>query len=147
LFTQPSEQQVTLCHGTVSGVEKLYIRPHLDLAGAWVDSWLDITEREGTNSSPLAMDSPGTSTTAIEASGLSSSVNDFYNQWIVFNVDQGDASLVIDYVGSTKISVCACVCVVCVCVSVCGVWCVCVYECMSMCVYACVCVVCVCVCV
>ncbi len=101
LFTQPSEQQITLVHGTVSGAEKLYVRPYLDLAGAWVDAWREITEREGTQAVPLVMDASSNTTTIVDAA-LSSSANDYYNQWIVYNKTRSLAGLVRSYVGATK---------------------------------------------
>lgn len=96
-FTSPSEQNCVLVHGTLSGVHKLYIRPYISLAGAWVDSWIELTERE----TSLTADA-GTNTTTIVDAGLSSTTDDYYNGWIVYNSTRTTAAIVTDYVGSTK---------------------------------------------
>jgi hypothetical protein len=103
LFTAPSpEQQVTIVYGQDgSSNEKLYVRPYVNLSGIWVDAWLEITEREGTHASPLIMDA-GSNTTTIVDAALSSSTDNYYNQWIVFNKTRLTAALVTDYVGSTN---------------------------------------------
>lgn len=97
LFTSPSEMQVTLCHGTLSGAHKLYIRPYLSLAGAWVDSWQELTERE----TGLTAD-VGTNTTTIVDAGLSSSTDDYYKGWIVYNFTRLLSAIVTGYNGTTK---------------------------------------------
>lgn len=96
-FTIPSEQTVTLVYGTLSGAHKLYVRPYLSLAGAWVDSWQELTEKE----SSLTADA-GTNTTTIVDAALSSSTDDYYNGWIVYNTTRSRAAIITDYVGSTK---------------------------------------------
>lgn len=96
-FGVPSEQNVTLLHGTLSGTHKLYVKPYLSSAGAWVDSWLDLTEAERDMTADAT-----TSTTAIVDAALASSVDDYYNGWIVHNATRTASAIVTDYVGSTK---------------------------------------------
>lgn len=97
VFTIPSEQEVYLIHGTVSGAQRLYARPYLSSAGVWVDSWLHLTEAELS----LTADAGTTTTTIIDA-GLASTVDDYYNGWIVHNTTRHGSAIVIDYVGATK---------------------------------------------
>ncbi len=96
-FGVPSEQNVTLLHGTLSGAHKLYVKPYLSSAGAWVDSWLDLTENERN----MVADA-GTNTTSIVDAALASSVDDYYNGWIIHNSTRAGVAIVTDYVGSTK---------------------------------------------
>lgn len=96
-FGVPSEQNVTLLHGTLSGTHKLYVKPYLSSAGAWVDSWLDLTESERN----MAADA-GTNTTTIVDAALASSVDDYYNGWIVHAPTRAGVAIVTDYVGATK---------------------------------------------
>lgn len=96
-FTVPSEQTVTLVYGTLSGAHKLYIKPYLSSAGAWVDSWQELTEKE----SSLTADA-GTNTTTIVDAALSSTTDDYYNGWIIYNTTRSRAAIITDYVGSTK---------------------------------------------
>lgn len=96
-FTVPSEQNCVITHGTLSGVHKLYIRPYLSLAGAWVDSWIELTERE----TSLTADA-GTNTTTIVDAGLSSTTTDYYKGWFLFNSTRSKGAIVTAYNGSTK---------------------------------------------
>lgn len=96
-FGVPSEQNVTLLHGTLSGTHKLYVKPYLSSAGAWVDSWLDLTEAERSMTADA-----GTNTTTIVDAALASAVDDYYNGWIVHNATRTASAIVTDYVGSTK---------------------------------------------
>lgn len=97
VFTVPSEQEVYLVHGTVSGAHRLYVRPYLNSAGAWVDSWLHLTEAE----LGLTTDA-GTNTTTIVDAGLSSAVDGYYVGWIVHNTSKHGSAIITAYNGSTK---------------------------------------------
>lgn len=97
LFTEPSEEAVTLVYGTLSGADKLYVRPYLNSGGTWTDAWLELTEKEGNYTDSVI------SGVTLQSNSLLSSTNDYYNGWIVYCVtsDRGSA-VVTDYVGSTK---------------------------------------------
>ena len=96
-FTISSEQDVTLVYGTLSGADKLYVRPYLSMAGAWVDSWQELTEKEGNNTADA-----GTNTTSVVDSALLSSTNDYYNGWILYNNTRNKSTVITDYDGGTK---------------------------------------------
>lgn len=97
LFTEPSEEEVTLVYGTLSGADKLYVRPYLNSSGTWTDSWLELSEKEGNYTDSVI------SGVTLQSNSLLSSTNDYYNGWIVYCVtsDRG-ASIVSDYNGATK---------------------------------------------
>jgi len=96
-LTVPSEQDITLVYGTLSGADKLYVRPYLSMAGAWVDSWQELTEKEGNNTADAE-----TNTTTVVDAALLSSTNDYYNGWIFYNLTRNKSTVITDYVGSTK---------------------------------------------
>ncbi|KKN78274.1 hypothetical protein LCGC14_0351330 [marine sediment metagenome] len=96
--TKPSTQTIFFVHATVSSVDKLFIRPYLDWTGSWIDAWQELTESE----EELVADGSTTATSLIDAA-LSSSTNDYYNNWVVCNWTRGKMGLVEDYVGSTKV--------------------------------------------
>jgi hypothetical protein len=102
LFTEPSEEEVTLVYGTLSGADKLYVRPYLSPAGAWVDSWLDLTEAETGLTADAGSGGDVTDTTHIVDAGLSSSTDDYYNGWIVYNSTRTASAIITDYDGSAK---------------------------------------------
>lgn len=97
VFTQPSEQTCTLVYGTLSGAHKLYIKPYISSAGAWVDAWQDLTEYEG----PYTADAT-TSGTQIVDSQLLSTTTDYYKGWVVWNSTRQASAIVTAYNGSTK---------------------------------------------
>lgn len=101
-FGVPSEQNVTLLHGTLSGTHKLYVKPYLSSAGAWVDSWLDLTEAERGMTADAGSGGDVTDTTHIVDAALASAVDDYYNGWIVHNSTRTASAIVKDYVGATK---------------------------------------------
>lgn len=101
-FTSPSEQNCVLVHGTLSGVHKLYVRPYLSLAGAWVDSWQDLTEAETGLTADAGSGGDVTDTTHIVDAGLSSTTTDYYKSWIVYNTSRSAGAIVTAYNGSTK---------------------------------------------
>lgn len=96
-LTVPSEQDITLVYGTLSGADKLYVRPYLSMAGAWVDSWQELTEKEGNNTADA-----GTNTTTVVDAALLSTTNDYYNGWILLNLSRAQSSVITDYDGSSK---------------------------------------------
>lgn len=95
VFTHPSEKNCTLVYGTLAGVHKLYIKPHLSFEGTWIDAWQDLTEIE----MDMVADA-GTTTTRIVDAGLASAVDDYYNGWIV--IAEGATAIVKDYDGATR---------------------------------------------
>lgn len=88
-FTVPSEQNCVLVHGTLSGAHKLYIRPYISLAGAWVDAWQELSEMEG----PYVMDA-STTTSLVKDASLSSTTTDYYKSWILYNTTAGASALI-----------------------------------------------------
>lgn len=97
LFTEPSEEEVTLVYGTLSGADKLYVRPYLNSGGTWTDSWLDLTEKEGNYTDSVI------SSNTLQSNSLLSSANNYYNGWIVYCVTSNRGSAIVtSYVGSTK---------------------------------------------
>ncbi len=103
-FTKPSEQEVKVVYGTLSGVHKLYCRPYLNSSGTWTDAWLDLTEIEPSGGTTLTADA-GTTTSSIVDAALSSSTNDYYKGWGVVVYSGGSpsrAAWVTGYTGSTK---------------------------------------------
>ncbi len=96
--TKPSTQTIFFVHATVSAVDKFFIYPYLNWSGTWVEAWQELTESE----EELTADAT-TSATTLKDAGLSSSVNDYYNNWVVCNWTRGAMGWVEDYVGATKV--------------------------------------------
>lgn len=96
-LTKPSEEEITLVYGTLSGADKLYVRPYLNSSGTWVDSWQELTEKEGDNAADA-----GTNTTTVIDAALLSTTNDYYNGWILYNKTRNKSSIITDYDQASK---------------------------------------------
>ena len=97
-LNQPSTKAVYFIHTLDSGQNHLYMAPYYD-GSSFQNGERKMTESEG----EYTADS-GTTASQIVDSELSSSVDDYYNGWVV-TVDRGGtttAAIVQDYVGSTK---------------------------------------------
>jgi len=93
---KPSTQIITVVHAMVGGVNRIYV-DYVYTGGAWVQGWVELTEME----EELTVDSSANTTTFVD-SGLSSSVDDYYNGWYFFSWTAHAGALITDYVGSTK---------------------------------------------
>jgi len=81
------------------GRDEVWWKPYWDPeTEAWVDAWQELTEFEG----PYTMDA-GTSTSQITDTELLSTVDDFYNEWVVVNITRQTSMTVDDYDEGTDV--------------------------------------------
>jgi len=95
--TRPSAKTITVVHGTVGGKDRVYVSSVYS-GGAWTDEWVELTEQEESLT--------GTVSGAgfyLQSNELSSSADDYYKGWYVFDFTRKRGSLVTSYNGTTKV--------------------------------------------
>ena len=98
IFTvnKPSIKAVFMVHATVDEENRIYVN-YTASGDTWTEGWVELTENE----EELTMDA-GSNTTTIVDSALSSSTNDYYNGWYLFNWTRFKGAIITDYVGASK---------------------------------------------
>ena len=93
---KPSTQTITMVHATVGGEDRIYVDYTYD-GSSWTQGWVELTENEESLTAQT-----NSETEAVVCSNLSSSTDDYYNNWYLYNWTRHEGALISDYDGDTN---------------------------------------------